>query len=299
MNANQILGTLLQQGLKGSAGPSRMRAGMQNAGMGGAGQLDQILGGLLGASGRPGQTPAGLDSLIGMLGGMSGGQGASTGGGLGGLAGMLGTLLGGGGQRGGAGGSNMMSAVLGNLMSSQAMRSGGLAALGTLAASALQGAGQNIEQVPAHHRGTPLDPQFASVPNIDRAQLEQAAQEQPTADEERAAMVMVKAMINAAKADGQIDQTEVQKIIGKLGDEAQDQDMRQFIQDELSKPIDIEGVAREVDTPLAATEVYTASLLAIDVDTPQEQQYMRDLAAALRLPDQVVQHVHQQLGVRL
>jgi uncharacterized membrane protein YebE (DUF533 family) len=41
--------------------------------------------------------------------------------------------------------------------------------------------------------------------------------------------LVIKAMINAAKADGQIGQDEVQRIIGKLGEAGLDQKTRDFV----------------------------------------------------------------------
>jgi len=74
--------------------------------------------------------------------------------------------------------------------------------------------------------------------------------------------------------------------------------MRQFVQNELQKPVDVEGLAAEVDSPHMATEVYTASLFAIDVDTPGEQAYLSQLAGSLGLPATLVKQLHESLEVR-
>jgi uncharacterized membrane protein YebE (DUF533 family) len=54
---------------------------------------------------------------------------------------------------------------------------------------------------------------------------------------------------------------------------------------------------RDVPNQEVAIEVYAASLLAIEVDTPAEQAYLRALAQRLGLDAGTVQHVHQTLGV--
>ena len=44
-----------------------------------------------------------------------------------------------------------------------------------------------------------------------------------------------------------------------------------------------------------AAEIYTASLLTIDVDTGAERAYLAMLAACLELPESLVDSIHQEL----
>ena len=74
--------------------------------------------------------------------------------------------------------------------------------------------------------------------------------------------------------------------------------MRHYIQAELQKPVDVDSLAAEVDSPHMATEIYTASLFAIDVDTRGEQAYMSQLASRLGLPSTLVKQLHDSLEVR-
>ncbi len=93
---------------------------------------------------------------------------------------------------------------------------------------------------------------------------------------------IVRAMINAAKADGRIDETEISKIIGKLDDDGLTEAEKNFFLAEANKPMDLQGIINEAaGSQELATEVYAASLLAIEVDTPAEQQYMAQLASGL------------------
>ena len=57
------------------------------------------------------------------------------------------------------------------------------------------------------------------------------------------ALLMVRAMINAAKADGEIDRQEIERISAKLGDAASDQEARAFLVQEMQQPSDI-GASR-------------------------------------------------------
>ena len=108
--------------------------------------------------------------------------------------------------------------------------------------------------------------------------------------------LMVRAMISAAKADGQIDQAEMQKIIGKVGDEGVTAEEKAFVMAELGAPVDIDALVAEVSSPAQAAEVYAASLIAIDLDTDAERAYMRQLAQALRLDAGTVEQLHQMTG---
>jgi uncharacterized membrane protein YebE (DUF533 family) len=44
-----------------------------------------------------------------------------------------------------------------------------------------------------------------------------------------------------------------------------------------------------------AAEIYLASLIAIDVDTVEEQSYLGMLAARMRLPQELVKELHMQV----
>ena len=117
---------------------------------------------------------------------------------------------------------------------------------------------------------------------------------------EAQAQTIVRAMINAAKADGRIDETEISKIIGKLDDDGLTEAEKNFFLAEANKPMDLQGIINEAaSSQELATEVYAASLLAIEVDTPAEQQYMAQLASGLALPQEAVAHIHETLGLRV
>ncbi len=98
-----------------------------------------------------------------------------------------------------------------------------------------------------------------------------------------------------AKADGQIDQREIEHITGKV--QAEESSRRRLLE-ELRQPMDTERIVRAVNNnPQLAAQVYAASLLAINVDTEAERRYLTDLAAKLRLDPAVVQNLHDALGV--
>jgi len=83
------------------------------------------------------------------------------------------------------------------------------------------------------------------------------------------AELTIKAMVNAAKADGQIDEDEFQKIVGELQGDQLTQAERDFFLNEVRKPMCTEEIIRSVPNRQAAAQLYAASLLAIEVDTPR------------------------------
>jgi uncharacterized membrane protein YebE (DUF533 family) len=111
------------------------------------------------------------------------------------------------------------------------------------------------------------------------------------------ALIVLRAMINAAKADGQIDNDEIQRITGKLQGAGADASARDFVLEELGKPQDLDGILRAVPNREVGAQVYAASLLSIKVDTPAEKDYMQRLAEGLDLGPEAVVNLHQVLGV--
>ncbi|MFZ1828558.1 MAG: DUF533 domain-containing protein, partial [Candidatus Competibacteraceae bacterium] len=110
---------------------------------------------------------------------------------------------------------------------------------------------------------------------------------------QRQVLALIKAMINAAKADGQIDAEEQQKIFAKLTDLGPQE--ATFVQEELNKPLNFDFFADI--TQDMVLQVYAASLMAINLDTPAESSYMQQLAQGLGLDAQTVNGIHAQLGL--
>ncbi|MBC2861216.1 tellurite resistance TerB family protein [Stappia sp. 28M-7] len=109
--------------------------------------------------------------------------------------------------------------------------------------------------------------------------------------EEEFALVLLTAMISAAKADGHIDADEQRKIFDKLDTLDLDSEAKAFVMDELRAPLDIDRVVKGAKSPEAALEVYAASRLAIDPDHPAERAYLQMLAARLGLEPGLAEEV--------
>lgn len=196
---------------------------------------------------------------------------------IGGLAAAAGAVLGGG------GGKSMRGALGAGL----------LGVLGSIAWKALQqGQGAATEATPPALGG----PQPQPTAPIEAAPAEPLA---PATDEAAAelALLTIRAMISAAKADGEIDESERARIMGKLEANGLTDEERAFVVAEMARSLDIEALARAATTPEVAVQVYSASLMAIEADTPVEAIYLQRLAAALKLDADTIASVHATLGV--
>lgn len=107
------------------------------------------------------------------------------------------------------------------------------------------------------------------------------------------AALAFRAMIQAVKADGTLDDGEKQKLMGQLGEATRDEVA--FVQAELQRPVDVDGLARKVPNGMEE-QVYLASLMAINLDNQQEAQYLAALAEALELRPAEVNALHDRVG---
>jgi len=109
------------------------------------------------------------------------------------------------------------------------------------------------------------------------------------------ATLLLRAMINAAKADGTIEQDEVDNIVTRLGD--LDNNEKQFLETEFKAPLDLEAFVATVPNELDE-EVYAFSLMGIRLDTKQEAQYLASLAQGLGISPSTANAIHDKLGVQ-
>lgn len=109
-------------------------------------------------------------------------------------------------------------------------------------------------------------------------------------------LVLMRAMIAAANADGHIDVKERARIHDRLAQAGLDAEERGLLERELDAPLGIEALARAASTPALAGQVYTASLLAIEVDTPAERDYLARLGKALGLDADTIASIHRQVS---
>ncbi|MGD2032203.1 MAG: tellurite resistance TerB family protein [Gammaproteobacteria bacterium] len=229
-------------------------------------------------------------------------QGLSKSGAVSGFAGGLaGTAL-----------AGALSGKKGKKMAKSALKVGALAAVGGLAYTAYQRYRQNDQQArgpapsavhagpgagdipgtphslprPAYHRTDPVQ----RWNNIHREQFESVIAHSDGATS--GSMLLIRAMIAAAAADGHMDQGEQDRIF----DETRRMDLaaedKAVLFDELRNPLSLEQLVSQVPNPETGLEVYAASLVAIDETRQEGRDYLRRLAAALELPSTLVTSLH-------
>lgn len=111
--------------------------------------------------------------------------------------------------------------------------------------------------------------------------------------QELAAALALRAMIQAVKCDGELDKAEERKLMEQLGEASREEVA--FVNAELQRPVDVEGLARQVPNGLEE-QIYLVSLMAIDLDNQREATYLAALAKALELSPQEVNGLHDRMG---
>ncbi|HZX85109.1 MAG TPA: tellurite resistance TerB family protein [Reyranella sp.] len=218
--------------------------------------LDQFLGGQDGQGGKGGKGGAGE-----FMKGAGGGA----------LAGGLAAIL--------------LGSKTGREIGGEALKLGGMAAVGALAYKAYRDwqAGKEEPAAPPAQQSVPMLPAPSGTPFNPSTESGQ----------QKLARHLLRAMIAAAKADGNIDAQEQTRIFAEMDKLPLAADDKAFVMDELRAKLDIDAVAGAAETPEEAAEIYTASLLAIDVDNAAERGYLAMLAARLKLDDALVAHLQQ------
>ena len=190
----------------------------------------------------------------------------------GGLGGMLNADFGKGALAGGA-----LGLLLGKNKATRKLATyGGLAAIGVMAYKAY---GDYKQQQGG--AGASVEPQ-----TVDRL---------PPPQVELHSQAILKALVAAAKADGHIDARERQVIEGEFTRVSQDAELQQWLHAELEKPLDPAEVARAASTPEIASEMYLASLMAVDEQNFMERAYLDELARQLKLDDGLKLKLEQQI----
>lgn len=224
--------------------------------------MGSLLKGAIGGGGQQQAGPSGAAGILGSL--LGGGQAAPQQRGGGGIGGLIGGLIGGGNrqQQPQAAGNPLGAALAG--LAGQA-GGGGLGGLAGL----LGGAAAPQRQAP---------------------QAPPPPAPQPVQDQ---ATILIRAMCNAAKVDGQVDDAEQQAIVGRMGE--LDQAEVQFLRQELSSPLDVASFISSIPKGLEE-QVYAFSLMAIKLDTQGEAEYLNQLVQGMGIDPSTANAIHDKLG---
>ncbi|MCJ7830261.1 MAG: tellurite resistance TerB family protein [Desulfobacterales bacterium] len=111
------------------------------------------------------------------------------------------------------------------------------------------------------------------------------------------AVLLIRAMIASANADGTIDAQERRKILRRLESIDLTEEEQRFLQTEFAAPCGLETIAAQVKSDAMARQVYAVSLMAVTVDTDAEQTYLNALAGRLGLSAGDREQIHREFDL--
>lgn len=224
------------------------------------------------SGGQQGANSSGVD-VKGMLSGLSKQLGGGTQGGGSSSGFDMKSLLGGGAM------GMLVGSKRGRSMGGKALKYGAIAGVGMLAWKAWQSS-------QAAKEGSAGSAQ--SVAEGERVEVLSGEYQ------ERRSLELLQAMIMAARADGHIDEHEQALITEQIDALGADQEMHNWVAQQLKAPLDAQALAREADSPQAAREMYLISVAVTDDQNPMERAWLDQLASALNLPKEMTSELERQ-----
>lgn len=113
--------------------------------------------------------------------------------------------------------------------------------------------------------------------------------------EEAEALLMVRAMIAAAKADGAVDSAERAAIAGQLDAAGLSAEERDFVLADFDRPLTPEALAKEARDPMMRARLYAAAFVGAGEVTPAERAWLDALARALKLDKATAAAIEERL----
>jgi uncharacterized membrane protein YebE (DUF533 family) len=117
----------------------------------------------------------------------------------------------------------------------------------------------------------------------------------PASDGSPFELLLMRAMIGAAKADGHVDAQEQQHVFEQVERLGLDADSKAAVFDLLSQPLDMARLDASIGNEAQRAEIYLAARLATDGSHPGERAYLDALAGRLQLPPQLRAHLDSQI----
>jgi len=115
-----------------------------------------------------------------------------------------------------------------------------------------------------------------------------------TAQSDQIALLMIRTMIAAAHADGIFDRDEEQAILKRIQESDLNKDEKMFFLDELAHPKSLPELLETRPDQAGARAMYLAAVSAIAIDTPEERQWLDQLAAGLELSPTIQKFIEEQ-----
>ena len=107
------------------------------------------------------------------------------------------------------------------------------------------------------------------------------------------ALLLIRAMVTAAYADGALSQDERARIMGEIDGAGADEEDRRVMQREIADPKPLDALLAQVHDPETAQQFYLASSAAIDGETEPNRAYLADLRRRLGLSEEDAAEVEE------
>jgi len=110
-------------------------------------------------------------------------------------------------------------------------------------------------------------------------------------ESEKRSEILLKAMIASAKADGHVNNKEVELIKEQIIKLDLGEKTTALIQAEIEKPLEVDEVAKLATDQAMAAEIYLVSAVISNRENSMEREYLEKLADELGLPDGLVKQL--------
>lgn len=108
-------------------------------------------------------------------------------------------------------------------------------------------------------------------------------------------MILVKAMIAASRADGQMDVEESQAIFKQIRSFELTEKDESLLMHQISKKVDMDELVNAATTTELASEIYAVSVIAINDINEAERNYLTMLSTRLRLPKELSSAIEREI----
>ena len=112
---------------------------------------------------------------------------------------------------------------------------------------------------------------------------------------DRRSLLILRAMIAAAKADGVVDANEQSMMDEQLNRMDLADDAKKLLRQEMLANHDAKSIAAQVDSTAAGAEVYLISSMIVDEASPVERAYLEQLRDSMKLDPGLVEQIHSQM----
>ncbi len=132
--------------------------------------------------------------------------------------------------------------------------------------------------------------------SVNRIEPVQPKSDQVDVAAQQKSVVLVRAMVAAAKADGHIDAAERKSMLELVDQQHFDAETLEFLKDQINNDVTVTEIAALADSPELANEMYLACRIVIDQSNVAEKEWLSSLSSELGLADELVANLEAQVA---